>query len=96
MSTDDMHEIFKRHFESRFMPLDGSITLQSRQESEPEAEEDVSSESEWEGLSDREDAEAPAVEVVEHTSNSTVSSSLTMSKRELKAFMVLPFVAHSA
>ena len=59
LSTEDAHAIFKRHFEARFKPLvdgdAGSKPTRLKRRLESEAEDEASSESEWEGVSDEED-----------------------------------------
>jgi hypothetical protein len=74
-------EIFRRHFEAQFKPLPQvkkpAKALEERLEDESEEN------SEWDGISDTEEL---AVQVVEHTD--AQSRMATMSKEELKAFMV--------
>lgn len=54
---------------------------------------DESDEDEWGGLSGNEDGDddTPQVEVVDHTSSSQPANILTMSKKELKAYLVCIF-----
>jgi hypothetical protein len=75
------HEIFRRHFEAQFKPLPQieQPVKGLEQQVEGESEDD----SEWDGISDREQT---SVQVVEHTSKE--SQIATMSKVELKSYMV--------
>lgn len=76
-------EIFRRHFEAKFKPLPQveKPTKVVEEELEDTAEED----SEWGGISDTEEDD---VQVVDHTDR--LSRMATMSKMELKSYMVRP------
>lgn len=121
VSQEDANEIFRRHFESRFEPLEASKIKKDEEEEEGEeaddgddgneesGSEDEEDEEEWGGLSDDEisddnegkrserlvgevaiadeTAKVQNVEVVDHSS-SQAPKPTSMSKRELKAFMV--------
>ena len=79
-SEVDAQELFRRHFEAKFKPL----PVVKEAEKLVEAQEDDSEEeSDWDGISEDEQA---AVEVVEHTD--AQSRMALMSKEELKVFMV--------
>ncbi|KAI9166779.1 Protein FAF1 [Paramyrothecium foliicola] len=91
-SAEEAEEIFRRHFEARFKPLDDEPKAASTRDDQdaPDSDEE---DSEWGGLSGEEDAAAEeeaeqpvVVEVVDHSSSQT-SKPAAMSKRELKAFM---------
>lgn len=76
-------EIFRRHFEAQFKPLPvvkkpKIVEEEKAGESEPD--------SEWDGLSEKEEVEDNGVQVVEHRDAQTQMAA--MSKEELKAFMV--------
>ncbi|KJZ74036.1 hypothetical protein HIM_06485 [Hirsutella minnesotensis 3608] len=93
----DALEIFRRHFESRFEPLqvDGSSGAQrGLRDGSDDDDDDAASpgqDEEWGGLSDdqgaEEDQAAAAVEVVDHSSSQTSSAAAAMSRSEFKAFM---------
>lgn len=97
---EDASEIFRRHFEAQFAPIETpqkkrALTGTNDSAEEGSGEEDGSEESEWGGLSNDEISgdddeavdEAPVVEVVDHSTSQT-SKPVAMSKRDLKAFMV--------
>lgn len=79
---EDLQAIFRRHFEARFKPL-ADLAKPKEKPVDLVAEESTEEESEWDGIS--EDEEAP-VEVIEH-STSTDAASL-LDKQAQKAFMV--------
>ena len=81
----DAQEIFRRHFEAQFKPLPPVEKKVKVVEDKPE--DDSEDDSEWDGISDGEQA---AVQVVEHTN--AQSRVATMSKDELKAYMVRLFI----
>lgn len=75
-------EVFRRHFEARFKPLP---KVQKLIEAVAQAPDDVSEEgSEWGGISDEEGSSVP---IIEHTD--ARAQMATMSKAQLKAFMVV-------
>jgi hypothetical protein len=77
----DAQEIFRRHFEAQFKPLQ---VVRKAAKIVEEVEEDDSEEgSDWDGFSED---EGRGVQVVEHTD--AQSRMAAMSKDELKAFMV--------
>ncbi len=134
VSREDANDIFRRHFEAQFAPLEdkppakktavgkGKRSSKNDDDSEDsdsqrrrsDGEDDSDEDSEWGGVSgdealsdddeddddeeinsqeddyDDDDEDEGVVEVVDH-STSQVSKPTTMSKRELKAFMVRPF-----
>lgn len=93
--TEDLQEVFRRHFEAKFKPL--SPAKKSReadnvtQELEAEDGDDEGDADSWGGVSsddagDNEDVEmADGIEVVEHTGLGRYDRA---SKAEMKAFMV--------
>lgn len=136
ISSEDAQEIFRRHFEAQFLPLEEQEKSKAQKvrrnededEEEDEDDSDGSGEDEWDGvsgdeISDEDDDElddddeeeededgrswndrihllsrwilytdsdpqdAPIIEVVDHSAPQS-SKANTMSKRELKAFMV--------
>jgi hypothetical protein len=137
ISTEDAQEIFRRHFEAQFLPLqeEEHKARKVRRTDDDEDDEDDSDgsgsgsgEGEWGGLSGDEESngdeddddeveeeddgkargesfilrdlfiltpqETPAIEVVDHSVSQAPNTS-TMSKRELKAFMVSSPPYHS-
>jgi len=83
----DARDVFRRHFEAKFLPLAKEELggLSGDDESEAEAEVDVCEEEEWEGF----ESEDGAVMVVEHSAIAGDSAPM-LDKLELKAFMVRP------
>ena len=79
----DAQEIFRRHFEAQFKPL--PVSMKAVKVIKEAPEDDSEEESDWDGISDIEET---AVQVVEHTE--AQSRMATMSREELKAFMVHP------
>lgn len=77
----DAQEIFRRHFEAQFQPLPVAPKIAKQVEDVPEDESDE--ESEWGGISEPVEE---SVEVIEYSD--AQSGTTTMSKEELKAFMV--------
>jgi hypothetical protein len=77
----DAQEIFRRHFEAQFKPLQvvNKATKAVKEDLENESDE----ESEWDGISEEEET---SVQVIEHTD--AQARMATMSKEQLKAFMV--------
>jgi hypothetical protein len=80
------HEIFRRHFEAQFkaLPHVEKPVKVLEQQVESESEDD----SEWDGISD---GEQTSVQVVEHIAKK--SQIATMSKVELKSYMVKPYAS---
>lgn len=92
----DVQAIFQRHFEARFRPLKtasqalGTPARGIEGQGEASSEEsgsESSSESGWGGISDDEEKE-DAVEIIDHSAQAPAPSLSTMTKHELKAFMV--------
>ena len=83
----DAQEIFRRHFEAQFKPL--PPVERKVKVAEEKLEKNSEEGSEWDGISDGEQA---AVQVVEHTD--AQSRVATMSKDELKSYMVRPSTFH--
>ncbi|KAK5664219.1 hypothetical protein OQA88_435 [Cercophora sp. LCS_1] len=88
----DLHALLQRHFESRFKPLE-TAPLRKPTDSDDESDDGEDddtlsdpSEDEWLGVSDSGDDETPTVQVVDHTTQST-STTTAMSKKELKAYL---------
>jgi hypothetical protein len=77
----DAQEIFRRHFEAQFKPL--QVVKKTPKPVEAEPENDSDEDSEWYGISDEEEM---GVQVIEHTD--AQARMATMSKDQLKAFMV--------
>ncbi|KND94924.1 hypothetical protein TOPH_00599 [Tolypocladium ophioglossoides CBS 100239] len=85
VSQEDANEIFRRHFESRFEPLEASKKNKKEEESHEVDDEESGSEreeEEWGGLSDDEISDDD-----EDHSSSQAPKPTSMSRRELKAFM---------
>lgn len=93
-TQDDPRAVFRLHFEARFEPLKKSRPAKAVAPSDLDDEETDShqpSDSEWAGLSDGDGDEGggPAVETVDYSAADLVTdASLSMSKRELRAYMV--------
>ncbi|EON98144.1 hypothetical protein UCRPA7_6455 [Phaeoacremonium minimum UCRPA7] len=91
----DAEAIFRRHFEAQFKPLQVAESRKPARKSarEPEVEVDEddsdseSADSEWGGISEDDEAEANAVEVIDHTSSRPTTTTSTMTKRELRAYL---------
>lgn len=88
--SDASHDVFRRYFEARFLPLDiptrvtdRSVETVKRNEDDETA--DLQSDSEWSGFSDGD--EDNKVEVVEYR-DSCITSDDAMDKKARKAFMV--------
>jgi hypothetical protein len=104
--TTDAEEILRRHFEARFAPLETSTAPAIAADGDAHSEVDDSDdddadqdEDEWGGLSDGhmsdsdedlEDEGEDVVEVVDHSTSQPFKPQ-TMSKHELRAFMVSTF-----
>ena len=82
--SDDLHALFRQHFETQFEPLDNSHLLQSKHNSEEPFIDADRSETDWEGLSDEERTEAHVIQL--NGDNRQVEE---FSKEEFKSFMVL-------
>lgn len=86
------HDVFRKFFESRFLPVELRSAPVSHDTEEPEGEDDENdseeseSGSEWSGISEPED-KGNTVEVVEHT-DSTAKADDVVDKKARKAFMV--------
>jgi hypothetical protein len=79
-------EVFRRHFEAKFLPLAKEEQIEQSDngdEVEAEAEDEIYEGEEWEGFS----SEDGAVMIVEHSAVGGRSASM-LDKLELKAFMV--------
>jgi hypothetical protein len=88
VTIDDAQERLRRHFESRFEPLDLPLpTGRSASRSSSELSESCADNSDWDGLSDGSEGSGP--EVVEHADSSKPSKELT-DKLVWKEFMVRP------
>lgn len=82
--NEDLQTIFRRAFEAKFRPLEGTEKKAEAQEEEDGAgERDTEEELDWSGISE---AEEDAVEVVEHTASRSANE--RADKHEMKAFMV--------
>ncbi len=81
IDPEDAQSIFQRHFEAQFAPLSPPPQREVAQ-----VETDEEEDSEWGGLSDGEN-DSSKVQIIDHTGPAPRSTS-TMSKRELKEFMV--------
>ena len=91
-SIEQRYILFRQHFESRFAPLEKSLSTET-QVSTPDltnSSEDAE-ESDWAGLSDEND-EAD-IQVVDY---STAEKRAEVPKAELKTFMVRPYLASSS
>jgi hypothetical protein len=87
--TEDIQDVFRRHFEAQFKPLRTSKKTKQLVQEEPEEEQAAADDDAWDGLSDdSEEDTTPVVEVVDHTGSQAHDPKALMSKRELKAFMV--------
>jgi hypothetical protein len=92
IAAGSVQDIFRRHFESQFKPLASQLLKKAALPADTElvsADNDTNSEaedSEWGGISSEE--EDTGVEVVDYTSTSAQASNLSMSKREMRAYMV--------
>ncbi len=79
---EDLQAIFRRHFEAKFKPL--PTPAKPKEEAIDDLEEELTeNESDWEGISEDEEA---AVEIVEHSGFTDASSLLD--RQAQKAFMV--------
>jgi hypothetical protein len=86
VTIDDAQELLRRHFESRFEPLDLPLsTGRSASQSPSESSESGEDNSDWDGLSDGSEDSGP--EVVEHA-DSFKPSKEVMDKLVRKEFMV--------
>ena len=81
----EAQERLRRHFEAKFKPLPRVEKPEILKEET--VEDDSDEESEWDGIS--EDDEQNKVQIIEHTDNQ--SRITTMSKGDLKAYMVRLF-----
>ncbi|KAI1772439.1 hypothetical protein F4818DRAFT_444262 [Hypoxylon cercidicola] len=98
VAREDVQEIFRRHFEAQFAPLEPSHAT-PKAETSNEIEdlrsdsEDDGSDDSWDGVSGSEsdseslDASNEAVEVVTHTSAPPALSNDPLTKRESKAYL---------
>ena len=97
---DDAAAILRRHFESRFKLPAGIVPVtkkaqESEDDDDDEDEEDSDFDSDsddgWNGLSGEEgeddEEETPKVQIIDHT-KSEADVTATMSKKELKAYLV--------
>lgn len=57
-AQESAEEIFRRHFEARFAPLDGEEATATADDNEVLSDGDDDDESEWGGLSDEEDGDS--------------------------------------
>jgi hypothetical protein len=80
---EDAQEIFRRHFEAQFKPL--PMVKKVVKVVEELTEIQLDDESEWGGISEEDE---DSVQVIEHTDAEMQMAS--MSKEQLKSFMVLP------
>ncbi|KZF22561.1 hypothetical protein L228DRAFT_267954 [Xylona heveae TC161] len=88
----DAYEVFRRHFESQFKPIEEDLRpkqpkVEEKQADNDDEEDEEDEDSDWSGISD--DEGKRKVEVVEHTgkpSNSNEYDDLA-AKEEMKAFM---------
>jgi hypothetical protein len=80
---EDAQAVFKRYFEAQFKPLP-EVKKKAKAVVEEVVEEGEEDDSDWDGITDDEEA---GVQVVEH---SDLKSEALMSKAELKKFMVRP------
>ncbi|KAI0104896.1 hypothetical protein F4776DRAFT_481530 [Hypoxylon sp. NC0597] len=101
VSQEEAQEIFRRHFEAQFAPLEPSHPIsKTASADEPEdlrSDSDENSEDSWDGISGSEseseaDGLSPStsvevVEVVSHTSSLPALSNDPLSKRESKAYL---------
>jgi len=94
-NRSELRALLQRHFETRFKPLDTAFSQPVDKYAEEEDEDDDemlsdASGSEWGGFSGDEggDDEAPAVEVVDYTAPLPDALTSTMSRKELKAYLV--------
>lgn len=83
--------VFRKHFETQFAPLPEPVkppehSSDDQEDSDGEGEGEGGEGEEWGGISDGDEDDEEAVEVVDHTSKA--SDAALMGKRELKAFMV--------
>jgi hypothetical protein len=85
----EAQEILRRHFEAKFKPLP-QVEKKAYAVDEEQPEKTSEEDSEWGGISDE---EQDAVQIVEHTD--AQSRITTMSKDELKSYMVRPSAPHS-
>jgi len=77
----DVQEIFRRHFEAQYAPL--PIVAKQAKTIQPDLEVQSGEDTDWDGISDEEE---DGIQVIEHTD--AQSRMASMSKEELKAFMV--------
>lgn len=82
--SDDLHALFREHFETQFEPLDNSHLLRSKNNSKEPLIDTGCSETDWEGLSDEERTKAHVIQL--NSDNREVEE---FSKEEFKNFMVL-------
>ncbi|KAK2793860.1 hypothetical protein FQN50_009967 [Emmonsiellopsis sp. PD_5] len=88
ITPDEAQEILRRHFESRFAPLDvpkKPIVAAAEEEEEEDLSDVGSTGEEWDGLSDGDESEQSA-EVVEHTTSWGTGMDI-FDKQARKAFM---------
>ncbi len=84
-STEDLQEVFRRHFEAQFEPLP-SLGVSALPEQVYESNsKDYSDESDWDGLSVGE--ESVTIEIVDHTTPARAART-EIPKVEAKEFMV--------
>ena len=91
--ADHHHDVFRRYFESRFLPLSLDLSQSTKEEEEAEEEEgddddddddEDEEESEWDGVSDGQEEEQQ-VEVIECKDSASVQQD---DRNARKAFMV--------
>ncbi|ROT38339.1 hypothetical protein SODALDRAFT_351412 [Sodiomyces alkalinus F11] len=91
ISEEEAQAIFRRHFEAQFKPLPEQPKSNPQiADDDLATDTDESDDSEWGGISDEDDGDGSSeqsVEVIDHTSSNTHDPTVSMSKRELKAFM---------
>lgn len=84
----DAHALLRKHFESRFEPLEQTIPMrQDEPEISSESHTDDEDGSDWDGISDGDGDDDAAPEVIEHTDLHQRSKD-EMDKLERKEFMV--------